>query len=154
MIKVTTAKEALELLRQGKEVYYFDIESKEVAELSKVLESVPGVFLAEDAGEPTEITLPTPIPVPTPSPPEPKVSTPVPTASTHYDYGIPVEDDPEEPKKEYPKGKSIRKNIDKGKVKALWRAGWSTNKIADEMGVSAPTISYHIKKFESEAQEC
>lgn len=134
MIKTATAEEALQMLREGKEVYYFDLETKETAPLSKVLESVPGVYLVEDSGEPVEITIP------------------VPTASTHYDYGIPVEDEPEESKKEYPKGKSIRKNIDTGKVKALRRAGWSINKIADEMGVSAPTISYHLKKMESEVQ--
>lgn len=130
MIKTATAEEALQMLREGKEVYYFDIETKETAPLSKVLESVPGVYLVEDSGDAIEITIP--------------------TASAHQDYSIPVEDKPEEPKKR--EGKPIRKNIDKGKVKALRRAGWSTNKIADEMGVSAATISYHLKKMEGEVQ--
>ena len=144
MIKVTTAKEVLQMLREGKEVYYFDIESKEVAPLSKVLESVPGVFLTEENSSPEQ----------TPSPPEPKVSTPVPTALTHYDYGIPIEDDPEyfPQEKKNEKGKPVKKGIDKGKVKALRRAGWSIPKIADEMGVSTATIGYHLKQFESEVQ--
>lgn len=124
MIKTITAQEALKMLSQGKEVSYFDLETKEIAPLIKVLESVPGVYLVEDSGEPIEITIP--------------------TASTHYDYGIPVEEPAE-------KKKPIRKNIDKGKVKALHRAGWSTNKIADEMGVSAATISYHLKKMKGGA---
>ena len=145
MIKVTTAKEALELLRQGKEIYYFDIESKEIAPLPMVLESVPGVFLIEEN-----------------SPPEQAPSPSVPTALTHYDYGIPIEDDPEyfgQPKQEEPKVKKPRKkkpgkkpSIDLGKVKALHRAGWSNLKIADEMGVSGATIGYHLKRMESEVQ--
>ena len=138
MIKVTTAKEALQMLCEGKEVYYFDIESKEVAPLSKVLESVPGVFLTEGTENSSS--------EPTPSAPEPEDSTPVPSALTHQDYGIPVDDEEDD------RGKPIRKNIDKGKVKALRRAGWSINKIADEMGVSTATISYHLKKMESEAK--
>lgn len=130
MIKVTTAKEALELLRQGKEIYYFDIESKEIAPLPKVLESVPGVFLIEE-NSPLEQT---------PSPSNPKVST---------------EDDPEEPKVKKPRKKKPGKkpSIDLGKVKALHRAGWSNLKIADEMGVSGATIGYHLKRMESEVQD-
>ena len=116
MIKTATAEEALQMLREGKEVYYFDIETKETAPLSKVLESVPGVYLVEASGEPIEITIPTA--------------------------------EPKEKKKPGPKPK-----IDLGKVKALHRAGWSNLKIADEMGVSAATISYHLKKMEGEVQD-
>lgn len=132
MIKVPTANEVLELLRQGKDIYYFDIESKEIAPLSKALESVPGVFLIEENSSPEQ----------TPSPSEP------PTL-TH------LEDDPEEPKVETPKKKKPgpAPKIDLGKVKALHRAGWPNNKIADEMGVSAATICYHLKKMKSEVQD-
>lgn len=35
--------------------------------------------------------------------------------------------------------------LDMGKVKALRRAGWSYDKIGDEMGVSGPTISNRLK---------
>lgn len=115
MIKRITAEEVLELLQRGKEVYYFDLESKEIAPLSKVLETVPGVFLTEDTGEPVEFTL----------------STTVPTQQ-------------ETPVKPEEKKKSVPKNIDKGKVKALYRAGWSMTKIADEMDVSVAAISYHL----------
>ena len=39
-----------------------------------------------------------------------------------------------------------RKTLDDGKIKALRKAGWSLEKIADEMGVSAQTISNHLNK--------
>ena len=130
MIKVPTAKEVLELLRQGKDIYYFDIESKEIAPLSKALESVPGVFLIEENSPPKQ----------TPSPSKHKV---------------PTEDEPEKTKVKKPKKKKPgpKPTIDLGKVKALHQAGWSNLKIADEMGVSAPTICYHLKKMKGEVQE-
>ena len=129
MIKVPTAEEVLELLRQGKDIYYFDIESKDIAPLSKALESVPGVFLIEENS----------VLKSTPSPSNHKVST---------------KDDPEEPKVRKPRKSKPgpKPKIDLGKVKALHRAGWSNLKIADEMGVSAPTISYHLRRMESEVQ--
>lgn len=37
-----------------------------------------------------------------------------------------------------------RKELDMGKITALRDAGWSIPKIADEMGVSAPTIRKHL----------
>lgn len=48
----------------------------------------------------------------------------------------------EEPKRKGP----APKPIDMGKVKALKRAGWSLGKIADEIGISAPTICKALKK--------
>lgn len=39
-----------------------------------------------------------------------------------------------------------RKPFDTGKMIALLRAGWNVPKIADEMGVSEPTIYNHMKK--------
>ena len=130
MIKVPTAEEVLELLRQGKDIYYFDIESKDIAPLSKALESVPGVFLIEENS----------VLKSTPSPSNHKVST---------------EDYPEKTKV-----KKTRKNkpgpkpsIDLGKVKALHRAGWSNLKIADEMGVCPATICYHLKRMKDEVQD-
>lgn len=118
MIKTITAEEALDMLRKGKDVYYLDLETKETAPLSKVLAAVPGVYLVEDSGGPIDTTIP--------------------TAITHYDYGIPIDDDPE----------YFPEEIDKGKVEALRQAGWSIVKIADEMGVPAAVISYHLKKKE------
>ena len=49
------------------------------------------------------------------------------------------------PVKEEPK----RKPLDDGKIKALRKAGWSLEKIADEMGVSAQTVSNHLRKAEA-----
>lgn len=36
--------------------------------------------------------------------------------------------------------------VDWGKAKALRKAGWSLAKIADELGVSVPTVSQHLKE--------
>ena len=52
-----------------------------------------------------------------------------------------------EPKpKAKPKATPKRKKFDTGKLKALLDGGWSIPKIADEMGVDASTIYYHMKK--------
>lgn len=50
------------------------------------------------------------------------------------------------PKKATPqkKGGPKRKPFDIGKAKACRDAGWSLDKIADEMGVSAPTVKKHL----------
>ena len=42
--------------------------------------------------------------------------------------------------------KGKRKPMDVGKLQALRKAGWSTTKIADEMGVSPQTILNHLNK--------
>ena len=114
IIKSISAKEAMELVSEGKEVYVLDFETKEIAPLTDMLEAFPGAFIVEQAG----------------------------TA------------EPEVPKPDKPKEKPpARKNIDTGKIKALYRAGWSQKAIADEMGVSPTTIHYHIKNMNSEVQE-
>ena len=43
-----------------------------------------------------------------------------------------------------------RKQLDMGKIKVLRDAGWTLEKIADEMGVSAPTISSRLNKEKQE----
>ena len=54
---------------------------------------------------------------------------------------------PAKPKaKAAPKKEAKRKNFDTGKLRALLNGGWSVPKIADEMGVDASTIYYHMKK--------
>ena len=40
-----------------------------------------------------------------------------------------------------------RSNFDTGKLSALWKAGWSVPKIADEMGVSEPTVYKYLKQI-------
>ena len=135
MIKTIKAQDALQMVREGKEVYYFDLESKEIAPLSKVFESVPGAFLVED-GTPIKET----------------------EAHTHIGAGAEAphkvsECTPASNAAKKPKGRPVKKNIDTGKVMALRRAGWPITKIADEMGVSVATICYHVKKLESEVQD-
>lgn len=39
--------------------------------------------------------------------------------------------------------------VDWGKAKALRKAGWSLAKIADELGVSVPTVSQHLKEVKA-----
>ena len=51
-----------------------------------------------------------------------------------------------EPKQAQPK--PAKKPLDMGKVKALRKAGWTLEKIADEMGCSAQTIANKLKGAE------
>ena len=53
----------------------------------------------------------------------------------------------EEPKPEPEKKRApaLKKALDMGKVKALRKAGWTLDKIADEMGVSPQTIAHRLK---------
>lgn len=57
----------------------------------------------------------------------------------------PVEEENQSPPAE-PEKKSGRKKIDRGKVMALHRAGWSNKKIADEMACSEASISIILKE--------
>ena len=42
--------------------------------------------------------------------------------------------------------KPIGKKLDHGKICALFKAGWPPVKIADEMGCSPSTVTYHLQK--------
>ena len=42
----------------------------------------------------------------------------------------------------------VKKRIDDGKIVALRKAGWSMNKIAEEMGITPLTVSNHLKKLD------
>lgn len=53
-----------------------------------------------------------------------------------------------EPKKVQKKEPTNKKDIDMGKVKALRKAGWTLEKIADKMGCSAQTIANKLKVAE------
>lgn len=57
----------------------------------------------------------------------------------------PVEEEKQSPPAE-PEKKSGRKKIDRGKVMAMHRAGWSNKKIADEMACSEASISIILKE--------
>lgn len=53
----------------------------------------------------------------------------------------------EKPKPEpKPAAKPAGKKIDWAKAAALRKAGWSFDKIGDELGVSGETVSAHLKK--------
>lgn len=57
----------------------------------------------------------------------------------------PVEEEKQSPPAE-PEKKSGRKKIDRGKVMAMHRAGWSNKKIADEMVCSEASVSTILKE--------
>lgn len=60
----------------------------------------------------------------------------------------PEQKEPAKSKKQKPKPE-----IDHGKIMALHKAGWSSNKIAGEMGISAQTVLNHIARDEKAKQE-
>ena len=55
--------------------------------------------------------------------------------------------EPEEPKPAKPKPKKTD-NVDWPKAKALRDAGWSYDKIGDELGISGVTVSARLKEME------
>ena len=57
-----------------------------------------------------------------------------------------AEEEKQSPPSADPEKKSGRKKIDRGKVLALHRAGWSNKKIADEMACSEASISMILKE--------
>lgn len=68
------------------------------------------------------------------------------------DISLPVpameeaEEEKQSPPSAEPEKKSGRKKIDRGKVLALHRAGWSNKKIADEMACSEASVSTILKE--------
>lgn len=53
-----------------------------------------------------------------------------------------------------PEAEARRKpKCDIGKMTALYNAGWSIAKIADELGVSEPTIRTYLKKYTKPAEK-
>ena len=75
----------------------------------------------------------------------------------HIDRAVPepparpaVIETPEAPKAAI--RKPARKEVDWGKAKALRDAGWSYDKIGEELRVSGVTISAHLKQMEQEVE--
>lgn len=73
----------------------------------------------------------------------------------------PLQEEPEKPEpkktasKPAPKKTAPKKNtkpIDKGKIGALHRAGWSASKIADEMKLGLSTVYKIIKEIQEESK--
>ena len=58
---------------------------------------------------------------------------------------ITPKEEPKPKKAPDPKKQGAKKALDIGKVKALRKAGWTFDKIADEMGVSPQTIANRLK---------
>ena len=48
-----------------------------------------------------------------------------------------------------PKTGTQRKNLDDGKIRALRKAGWTLEKIADEMGCSPQTVKNRLDKYKT-----
>lgn len=124
MLKQITEKEALEMYIEGKDVKILtpmvnDAEwiEHEAGLLSRLLD---GVIYLTDEEEKTEVVFDKPISVPEPEP---------------------------EPEPETPASKYAPKNLDNGKIAALHRAGWTNEKIADEMHTTGVTIGNRIKKM-------
>lgn len=68
---------------------------------------------------------------------------------TRTSGGVVPEPEKQKPEAQKPaaaKKQQTKKTFDTGKKLALLKAGWSIAKIADEMGVSEPTIYNHMKK--------
>ena len=130
MLKQITEKEALAAYTKGKDIKVLvpptcvnepEWEDYEATLLSRLLDGI--VYMADEEEKP-EVAFTEPVQVPDPDP------------------------DPEEPKEsETPTSKYAPKNLDNGKIAALHRAGWSNEKIADEMGVTGVTIGNRIKKM-------
>ncbi len=63
---------------------------------------------------------------------------------------------PEEPKPEkvkpVKKAKPIKRHLDDGKMLALRKAGWTYEKIADEMGCTDQTVINHIRAMEQKGK--
>lgn len=64
----------------------------------------------------------------------------------------PLQDEPEKPEPKKTASKKNTKPIDKGKIGALHRAGWSASKIADEMKLGLSTVYKIIKEIQEESK--
>ena len=123
MLKEITAKKALEMYTEGKDVKilapkFDDMQPEwiqyETGLLSRLLDGI--IYLAdEEETEPDQEA-------------EPVTEGPEPEPSTNASKYAP-------------------KKLDNGKIAALHRAGWSNEKIADEMGTTGVTIGNRIKKM-------
>lgn len=70
---------------------------------------------------------------------------------TLFDGSGQPDPEPKEPKPEKPKPAPKPKKtdaVDWPKAKALRDAGWSYDKIGDELGISGVTVSAHLKEME------
>ena len=122
MIKEITAKEALTMYLNGEDVKILapmvnnpDWLEYEAGLLSRLLD---GIIYLTDEEEKTDVV---------------------------FDEPIEVADTKPELEPETPASKYAPKNLDNGKIAALHRAGWSNEKIADEMHTTGVTIGKRLK---------
>lgn len=131
MLKEITAREALKLYIEGDDVKILapmvnDPEwiQYEAGLLSRLLD---GIIYLTDEEEKTEVVFDEPIAVP--------------------------EDDSDPESEPDPKpNKFARKNLDEGKIAALHRAGWSNEKIAEEMHTTGVTIGKRLKAIKERGE--
>ena len=131
MIKEITAKEALTQYLNGEDVKILapmvnnpDWLEYEAGLLSRLLD---GIIYLTDEEEKTDVVFDEPIKV-ADTKPEP------------------------EPEPETSASKYAPKNLDDGKIAALHRAGWSNEKIADELHTTGVTIGNRIKKMKERGE--
>lgn len=136
MLKQITEKEALKRYMDGEDVRVLaprladmvcpDWVQYDTEMLSNLLS---GLIYLTDEEEKTEIVFDELLSVPDPEEPEP---------------------DTEEP--ESKSSKYGRKNLDEGKIGALHKAGWTNEKIAEEMGTTGVTIGARLKKMKERGE--
>lgn len=126
MLKQITEKEALKMYIEGNDVKILapmvnnpEWIQYEAGLLSRLLD---GIIYLMDEEEKTEVVFEEPM-----------------------DVSEPEEEPKEEP--EPPASKYAPKNLDNGKIGALHKAGWSNEKIAEEMGTTGVTIGARLKKM-------
>ena len=127
MIKEITAKEALTQYLNGKDVKILApmVNNPDWLEYEAGLLSrlLDGIIYLTDEEEKTDVV---------------------------FDEPIEVADTKPEP--ETPASKYAPKNLDNGKIAALHRAGWSNEKIADEMHTTGVTIGARLKKMKERGE--
>ena len=129
MLKEITVREALKLYIEGNDVKILspmvnnpDWLEYEAGLLSRLLD---GIIYLTDEEEKTDVV---------------------------FDEPIEVADTKPEPEPETPASKYAPKNLDNGKIAALHRAGWSNEKIADELHTTGVTIGNRIKKMKERGE--
>ena len=131
MLKQITEKEALEMYIEGTDVKilapkFEDMDSEWIDYGTDMLSSLlDGIIYMTDEEEKTDVV---------------------------FDEPIEVADTKPEPEPETPASKYAPKNLDNGKIAALHRAGWSNEKIADELHTTGVTIGNRIKKMKERGE--
>ena len=129
MLKEITAKEALTMYLNGEDVKILapmvnnpDWLEYEAGLLSRLLD---GIIYLTDEEEKTDVA---------------------------FDEPISVSEPEEEPEPEPKPNKFARRDLDNGKIAALHRAGWTNEKITEEMKTTGVTIGARLKKMKERGE--